>query len=169
MSGTLTLYELGDESRTLDEFYEELDGEVTPEMEALETELIEKLTLKADSFGGYVRNMEATSDTLKKEEARLAARRKALDNRVDRLKEYAKLVLIRMERPKVAGSLFSLSVQNVKASVVVECLPAALPAAFVTTVPSQLIPDKNALYNALKKGETIPGARLQPNNTLVIR
>ena len=67
---------------------------------------------------------------------------------------------------KIKGELFTLSVQNSKASVVVD--EAKLPEKYWTKKVTEA-PNKKELYDLLKAGEAIEGATLQENRSLRIK
>ena len=72
------LYELAEEAVALEELCAMDQGEWTDEHETLAQDLSAKLVAKADAFGGYLKSLEGRAATIKEEETRLAARRKAL-------------------------------------------------------------------------------------------
>jgi hypothetical protein len=166
---SLHLYELAEEAVALDDLLAMDEGEWTAEAEALANEWTEQLVAKADAFGSFVRSLEAQAEAIKEEEARLASRRKAVQGRADRLKRYGLMALQRMERPKVAGDLFTLAVQNNPPSVALTVGVDALPAQYVRTIPEQREPDKTAIRDALKRGEVIDGAALITTQFLRVR
>lgn len=166
---TLTLRELSEEALALDDLLAMDDGEFTPEAEALAVGLAEQLAAKADGFGAYLRELEAQDDALAAEAARIAARKKAIAGRAARLKVYGLMALQRMERPKVAGTLFTLAVQNNPPSVQVSVGVEALPEQFVRVIPEQREADKVALKEALKRGEVIEGVALVVTQSLRVR
>lgn len=168
-SKTLTLYDLAEERVALDALLDMDEGEFGPEAEALEIELTGKLVTKADAFGGYVRELEATSGALGDEIKRLTERRDAIKNRAERLKRFGMMALQAMDRPRVEGTLFTLALQNNPPSVQIDVLPGALPLAFVRHVPEQYVPDKVAIGKALKAGETIHGCSLVQTQSLRIK
>ena len=165
----LHLYDLAEEAVALDDLLAMDDGEWTDEAEALATELTGKLATKADAFGGYLRGLEAQDEVLAAEITRLTARRRAVIARTAKLKQYGLLALQRMERPKVAGNLFTLAVQNNPPSVALTVGVDALPPQYVRTIPEQREPDKTAIRDALKRGETIDGATLTTTQSLRVR
>jgi hypothetical protein len=165
----LHLYDLAEEAVALDDLLAMDDGEWTDEAEALATELAGKLATKADAFGGYLRGLEAQDETLAAEIARLTARRRAVIARTAKLKQYGLLALQRMERPKVAGDLFTLAVQNNPPAVTLTVGADALPPQYVRVIPEQREPDKTAIRDALKRGETIDGATLTTTQSLRVR
>lgn len=166
---SLHLYDLAEEAVALDDLLAMDDGEWTDEAEMLATELAGKLATKADAFGGYLRGLEAQDEALAAEITRLTARRRAIIARTSKLKEYGLLALQRMDRPKVAGDLFTLAVQNNPPSVALTVGVDALPPQYVRTIPEQREPDKTAIRDALKRGETIDGATLTTTQSLRVR
>jgi hypothetical protein len=165
----LHLYDLAEEAVALDDLLAMDDGEWTDEAEALANELAGKLATKADAFGGYLRGLEAQDEALAAEIARLTARRRAVVARTAKLKQYGLLALQRMERPKVAGDLFTLAVQNNPPAVTLTVGADALPPQYVRVIPEQREPDKTAIRDALKRGETIDGATLTTTQSLRVR
>jgi len=166
---TLTLYELAEERVALDELIAMDEGEWTDEAANLADELAGKLALKADAFGGFVREMEANASAIKEEETRLASRRKSIEGKRDWLMRRALFALQTMGRNRVEGSLFTLAVQKNNPAVTVTVLPGALPKDFVRVIPESYEPDKAALSIALKAGAIIEGATLTRTVSLRIR
>lgn len=169
MGHTLSLYELAEEAVALDALVAQDEGEWTETHEALANELVEKLVQKADSFGGYVRSLEADADACAEEIARLAARKQTRENRVKWLKSYAMMAMQRIDRPKIEGTLFTIALQNNTPRVDVSVQPDALPPEFVRVVPEKREADKDAIRNALKNGQEIPGCELVVTQSVRIR
>lgn len=160
---TLSLYDLSDEALALDALTAMDDGEWTPEADALHTGLMDQLIVKADAFGGYVKDLEAREEMIAAEIARLAARRKALENRLKWMTTYAAVALQRMGRPKIVGTLFTLAIQKNNPSLHITVLADALAAEYVRVKPEQREPDKKALLDAVKAGAKIDGVELAPD------
>jgi hypothetical protein len=158
----LSLYELTEEQLALDELSAMEDGEWTPELEQLATQLLEQLIAKADAFGGYVRELEARETVLEAEIKRLQDRKKRVANRLAWMKAYATTALQRMDRPRLEGTRFTLAIQKNPPSLLVTVLPDALPPEFIRVIPEQREADKKALLEAVKQGATIPGVELAP-------
>ncbi len=158
----LTLYELAEEAAALDALTAMEDGEWTTELDALHTELMDQLVSKADPFGAYLRDLEAREETLASEIARLTARKKRLQSRIQWMKIYAASALQRMDRPRLEGALFTIALHKNPPSLLVNVLPDALPPEFVRVIPEQREADKKALLDAVKQGATIPGVELAP-------
>ena len=169
MIGTMTLRDLADERVALDDLLALDAGEETLEAEALATELAAKMVQKVDAFASYVREREATVAAIDDEITRLKARRTAIANDTARLLRYAQFALEAMDRPKVSGTLFTLALQLNPPRVVVPEDVTTLPDEFVRLVPATIVPDKEAIRDALKAGQDVPGCFLERTQTLRIR
>jgi hypothetical protein len=156
----LTLRDLADEARALDDLYAIDEGEVTPESEALEAELMAKLIAKTDGFCTYIRTLEGHAEIVDAEAARLSAKKKALLALVERLKAYANVQMTAMRSPKLVGDLYTLTQQRSAPSLHLTVGVEALPSEYVRVVPETKAPDKPAIIAALKAGEEIAGAEL---------
>jgi len=166
---TLTLYELGEEQAALDDLVAMDQGEWTDAHEALAAELAAQLVHKADAFGAYVAGLTATVDAIHAEQDRLAVRRKSMEASVARLKRYGLIALQAAGRDKIAGTLFTLGVQQNPPSVLVEVSADALDAAYVRVIPETREVNKAAIGAALKAGTEIPGCFLSTTYSLRIR
>jgi Gp157 protein len=164
----LSLYQLSDN------YLQALDTLTDPEMdlpieavndtlEALGGELEDK----AINVTKFLRNMEATAEAIKNAETEMARRRKALENRVKWLKDYLKGSMEHTGISKIECPYFKLSIQKNPASVAI-LNEEAIPAEFKEQVISWKI-DKNGIKNAIKSGETVPGAELVNGTRLAIR
>jgi hypothetical protein len=164
----LSLYELSTN------YLEALDFLTDPEMDLpIETvndtleSLSGELEDKAINVAKFFRNMEATADAIKIAEANMAKRRKALENRVQWLKNYIK------ENMEVCGITniecphFKLSIQKTPAVVNVMDED-AIPAQFKEEVTSWKI-DKTAIKDAIKSGSIVPGTELISGTRLAIK
>lgn len=118
-----------------------------------------ELEAKAVNVIYFCQNLAATATAIKEAEAKMAARRKALENRADALKKYV------FENMKFAGISkiecphFKLSIRDNPASVEVFD-QAQLPADYMREVPATYTPDKTLIGKALKEGFEVPGAKL---------
>ena len=119
---------------------------------------------KLEGTACYVRELKAEADAIKAEEERLAKRRKALENKSERLKNYMMPALEAMGG-KVKGVMASVRIGKSQAVTVFDL--DALPDAFKRVV-TKVDPDKVALKKALKAGEDIPGAALEDRHSVVI-
>lgn len=118
------------------------------------------IEVKAQSVAFVARNMEALAAQIKDAESQMAARRKALENRSARLRDYMLGCLIVAGVTKIEGPMLRISVKNNPPSV--DVFDAAqVPAAFMRQPePPPPAPDKTAIKAALSSGTDVPGCRL---------
>lgn len=139
-------------------------GEVDGEALAAYAEYNAAAAEKLEGTACYVRELKAEAGAIKAEEERLAKRRKALENKSERLKAYMMPALEAMGG-KVKGVMASVRIGKSQAVTVFDI--DALPDAF-KHVKTTIDPDKVALKKALKSGEVIPGAALEDRQSVVI-
>lgn len=80
----------------------------------------EELSIKLEHYCMFIKNMEADAKAFKEEEQRLAARRKTLENTIEKAKKAMQYAMDVAGEKKVKGKLFSISLQNNPASVVLD-------------------------------------------------
>lgn len=162
----MKIYEIPGELRDLlDRLDADPDtGEVDGEALAAYAEYNAAAAEKLEGTACYVRELKAEADAIKAEEERLAKRRKALENKSERLKNYMMPALEAMGG-KVKGVMASVRIGKSQAVTVFDL--DALPDAFKRVV-TKVDPDKVALKKALKAGEDIPGAALEDRHSVVI-
>jgi len=164
----MNLYELTDNiatlSRGMETWAEEHEGDVTEFpglalLEALDGEKEQKIL----GLGAWYKNLEAEAEAIRAEEVKLAARRKALTARSERVKSWMASFLDPGQ--KLADGRCALSWRRSE-QVLVTCLPDLLPIEYQRiTVEAR----KTELKNALKSGKTVEGVELVPNMNLQIK
>ena len=164
----LTLYEIAAEYRADLEKLAELDLDdqtLTDTLEGMGGEL----TTKAQSVACFIRNLEATAAQIKDAEAAMAARRKAVENRAARVKDYLLASMMVAGVQKIECPLFRMSVRENPAAVEV-FQPELIPAQFMRQPePPPATPDKAAIKEALKAGQDVPGCKLTQGKRLEIK
>ena len=127
---------------------------------------------KAEGYAKAIRNLEAEEGhalaeaaPFKVEMDRYIARAKAKRGQVDWLRRNLRYSMERLGLKRVAGEQLNLTLQEVKASVEI-FNEAIVPAQDVEQVPKI---DRQSIYNAIREGVDVPGARLVPNSTVRIR
>ena len=161
-----TLYELSnnlaaviDGGFVIDEETGEIIYDAT-DIERLEATYIDKV----EGCALYVKDLEALASAIKAEEKALADRRRVLENKARRLREYILANII--EQRKIETPRVSLSCRTSKA---VEVLDVdALPDQFTRT-ETTVKPDKRAIKEAIEAGEHVNGAALVVNQNLQIK
>lgn len=128
--------------------------------------LDEEIETKAENYAKVIRNLEAENTAYKAEEERLKKKRDTNTKKIEWLKQNLQGAMEITGKMKIKGELFTLSVQNSKASVVVD--EAKLPEKYWTKKVTEA-PNKKELYDLLKAGEEIEGATLQENRSLRIK
>jgi len=152
------LYELTDKynealSNLLD--IEDLDNQTFADtMEMFEDELVEK----GKNVAAYFQNLEVDVDALKGAEARIKSRRLALENKVNRLKEYLRLNMEESGITKIECPEFSVTLK--KALDVAEVFDQdKVPEKYIKA-KTTYTPDKVAIKKAINNGEEVPGAKI---------
>jgi hypothetical protein len=111
---------------------------------------------------------EAFVTMAKAEEKRVADKRKAVENRIAKLKDYLKNNMETAEIFDMTVGNLNFKIQNVKASVIIEN-EAVIPQEFKTIIPASLTVNKTAIKKALDEGQNVAGASLKAGTSLRIR
>ena len=130
----------------------------------VEKELIELLQRKSQNLIGYTRNIELTIEAMKSEEKRISEQRKAMENKLEKFKEYVKECMEQNGFTKIETTLGTLSIAKNPISVEIYD-EKQIPGEYKTKVVTVKV-DKTAIKKALKEtGEIIPGAKIIDNKT----
>lgn len=129
----------------------------------------EDLADKLEGYCKFIKNLESDISGLKAEEERLNARRKTMENTVDRCKNAMKYALNTAGEKKIACGTFTVSVQNSTPSVVVD-------EAYLENIPEEyLVPqepkiDRKKIKADIDAGKNLDGiAHLETSTSLRIR
>ena len=121
------------------------------------------LESKAESYAGFIKELEMREESLSKEASRIRALAAADDALATRLKEGLKAAMEQTGKLKIEGLRFKLSVAGVGGKQVLEIdNPSALDPAFQRIFRE---PDKDVIRSALDSGIEIAGCRLLPRGT----
>lgn len=153
----MNIYDLSTEFLNLQTMLEQ--GAETPEEEQAIVDALESvqgdLEAKCDGYARVVKNMAAEADAIKTEEKRLATRRKALENGVERLKSTIYNTMTLLGAKKVKTSIGTFSIQKNPWSVDVLDIQ-KVPARFL--IEQQPTVDKKAILAEFKEsGELFDG------------
>lgn len=160
----MKLYELTDERLKLLEMLEDEDVSEEAIMETLELNFLD-IKDKFDGYGKILRQMQADREMLKAEKMRLAAKEKAVDNGIERLRNYMLNAMLLMDETKVKTELFTVSVTTrVKPVVTIE--PRLLPEQFKKV---EYKADNKEIEEYLKAGNEVDWAHLEQVKGLTVR
>lgn len=168
MKTDLALYQLSDLYLADLQRLAELDLDeqtVTDTLEGLSGEL----EVKATNVAMFARNLEASAEAIKGAEAQMAARRKAIENRAGRLRQYLKDNMERTGILKIEGPHFALSIKKNPPAVHVEAQELVPAEFFNQAPPPPPALDKKRVGEALKAGKDVPGCRLDQGTRLEIK
>ena len=128
-----------------------------------------ELEIKATNVAMFIRNLEASADAIKVAEKAMADRRKLIESKANRLKEYLLENMVRTGITKIESPHFVLSVRKNPPAVDVfnqEMIPDEY---FDIPEPPAPTLNKNRLKEDLKAGVVIDGARLTAGQSLSIK
>lgn len=121
---------------------------------------------KIDGIGFYIRSQKAQVEFLKEEEERLKNKRKTIENKITGFKDYISFIMHNHEIKKLSGNHTSIYKKPTSSVIIKDANK--LPEEFVKR-EEIVTPDKRAIKNAIKKGDTFEGAYLYTNESLVIK
>lgn len=164
------LYKLAEEYRELAEQLEQMDGlNSAAIVDTLDgsTELM-SIEQKVSGIIQMVKNWQGDIPAYEAEIERLTTEKKAIENRIDSVKQYLKLCLETAKLDKVKIGVFTARFQkNSRGSVIIED-EKQVPAAYIDIIPEQKVTNKERLYETLKTGQVIPGAKYEVGRHLRI-
>jgi hypothetical protein len=127
------------------------------------------LEVKATNTAMFCRNLEASAAAIKEAESQMAARRKAIENRAARIKDYLLASMMVAGVQKIECPHFKLAVRDNPPSVEVY-EPGLIPAEFMRQPePPPPAIDKAAIKEAIKSGQEVPGCKLTRGQRLEIK
>ena len=161
---SITLYELAGEYRQAAIALSDMDLDEVTIKDTLEG-LSGDLEKKATNVAFFIRNLEATGEQIKLAEKQMADRRKAMENRAERIKEYLK------ENMEIAGineiscPHFKLTIRKNPPSVVIDAESQIDFFYFLQpeTPPPQV--NKKLIATEIKAGRVVLGAHLDTTKT----
>lgn len=161
----MTLYEINEAITNC--FREEIDpetGEILTEV--LDEDRLDELKMakaeKIENVACWIKNLTADAEALKNEEAKLAKRRKSMENKAESLKNYLQWAC---DGEKYNGIRAAVSFRS-STSVAIDDLT-KIPKEYIRTKVTEE-PDKATLKKLLAEKE-IPGAHLETKLSTVIK
>jgi hypothetical protein len=137
----------------------EIADDMADELEALDMKRAEKI----ENVACYIKNLDAEAEAIKREEKRLAERRKSAESKAERLKQYLAYALHGEE--VYSSARVKLSWRKSE-SVEVESVD-LLPEEF-RRIKTTVDADKTAIKQAIKSGEDVAGACIVERRNLQV-
>lgn len=159
---TMKLYQLTDNYLRVQELLEENKTEA---VEDTLDALTDGFHDKAENIVKIIKSLAADAEMAGKEAKRLLKRKQALENNVQKLKNYLQTEMERMEIRKINSTLFTIQIQKNPASV--EIVDEALLKPFFLLQEPKI--DKKRIAEILKSGEEVKGARIVESESIRIR
>lgn len=159
------IYELTNDFLHVQDLIEE--GELDLEMlqntlECLDYEIEEK----AEGYAKIIKNLTAEIEGLKKEEERLANKRKAIENNITNLKKNLETAMILTGKKKFKTNLFSFNIKKNAPSLKILDDTKILDE-FKIPQPDKI--DNKAIIQQIKEGKEFTWAKLEQSESLRIR
>lgn len=162
------LYDIAREYREAADKLADLDLDEQTVADTLES-MGGELEVKATNVAFFTRNLEALAASIKEAEAGMAARRKAIENRAQRMRDYLLNCMQLAGVQKIEAPYFKLAQRENPPAVVID-EPGLIPAEYMKQPePPPPSPDKTAIKAAIQQGKEVPGAHLQRGVRLDIR
>ena len=163
----ITLYEIAHEHRAMVEALMSTQDDAAAIADTIEAESY-PLEVKAQNVAYAIRNLEASADAIKAAEKQMAERRKAIENRAQRVKEYLQTCMQIAGMTKIECPHFALTIKNNPASV--EVLDEKqIPQDYMREIPAKFEIDKTLIKKAIADGFDVPGAKLTQGKRLEIK
>ena len=160
-----SLYQITADQAEIFNQIDELDGELTPELEEALKLNAENFEQKARGYIWHIKKLEADNVTINEEMNRLERIEKRNNKMIERLKENMKYALeIFGESQKV--DTFTLSLRKSKSVEIVDA--DVIPKIFRIVKTTETI-NKTDIKKAIESGVTVPGATIKENNNLQIK
>jgi len=162
------LYILADEYKETESKLTDLNLDAQTISDTLES-LSGDLEAKCSNVALVVRNMESLAEQIKQAEASMAARRKAIENRANHVREYLKQNMERCNITNIDSPWLKIAIRQNPPSVVIDA-ESMLPAEFWRTQePPPPAVDRKAIKEAIQEGKEVPGAHLERSTRIEIK
>lgn len=165
---SLTLYQISDSYLSDVRKLQELDLDEQTFLDTLEG-LSGDLEVKATNVAMFVKNLEASAEAIKHAEKQMADRRKAIEAKAERIRNYILENMVKTGIQKIECPYFVLSVRKNPPAVDVLLSQSIPDEYFDIPEPPAPVLNKKRLADDLKAGVAIEGARLTQGHSLQIK
>jgi len=169
----LSLFDISIEFQAMHDLIEndleinEETGEITDnslELQQLFNELSLTFEEKLDNTQRYILTLDGEADILDKEIKRLQAKKKAIENKKEKLKNIVMYSLDAAKQSKYKTSLYSFNIRESESTKIND----------FDLIPRQFLrikteADKKAIKESIKEGYEIPGAEIVKNKSITIK
>jgi uncharacterized protein (DUF2344 family) len=161
----LTLFDLGAKYLDVLGKIEEAQGELSPELEAELNAAINEILAKTDGYIQVASEFNVAIQQAKEWEQKFQAKRKSLENQLDRLKARLLEHMQKTNTPEIVGQLGKVKLMHSKVVTILN--EKEIPANFIETVTTTKVL-KSEISAALKLGKDVPGAKLETTDYIRI-
>lgn len=159
-----TLYEIATQYREILAMDCDDEDEKAAMVNALD-EIIDRFEQKAENVIKYIKNTEAWGAAIRAEEVRLAERRRTMERKAEQLTAYLEAMMTMTGKREVQAGIFQAKFKKNTQSIVVTD-ESLLDDRFFKI--SRTV-SKDAIKEALKAGEEVPGVILEQKERLAIK
>lgn len=159
------LYEISNRYRNIQELLENPqfpNKEINKAFDGID----EEFNVKVENIAKLIRSMKVDVEGIKNEIKRLQDRKSVLENKVEALNRYTYDQMNSMEKKKIQGKLFTLSIQKNPKQVIVRD-STLIPEKYL--IPQEPKIDKKLILQDIKIGMKVNGIDIKQNESLRIR
>jgi hypothetical protein len=162
MSQNKSLIDLSKETQEFEQKILEAEGEITPEIEKSLAELTKDLANKVDNYEMLMKGLEARTELFRMQSQRFTKAAISIDNLIERLRDNIKIAMTHMNVTELQGNFIKWKLSSSNSKLVIDD-QSLIPEKYKKV---EISIDKAKVKDALKDGETVPGARLEVGVTL---
>ena len=128
-----------------------------------------EIEVKCTNVAAFCKNLEASAAAIKEAESQMAARRKAIENRADRIRQYLLTNMLDTKITKIDSPWFKIAVRDNPPKVICDAIE-LVPEKFLRQPPPPPPEiDKKLVAAALKDGKVVSGCHLEQGKRLEIK
>ena len=165
----LSLYQIADQYLLDIQMLQEKDWDDQTFADTLES-LSGDLETKATNVAMFIKNLDASANAIKEAEAQMNARRKAIENKAEKIREYLLENMQRTGIKKIECLYFKIAIRDNPESLIVDSEIANIPNEYYRQLPPpEPVLDKVALKKDLQLGIVVDGCRLERKQRIEIK